>query len=277
MDESNPIFIGGMFKSGTSLLRAMMGRHSKLATGLETYWFDIKWENLNDTQNKERFRLIREFFEISEDRFGEMVGLSRCAEDLLDFVMTHWARKLGKERWAEKTPGNIIHIDRIKGHWPHSRIVHIIRDPRDVYASLVLAKKWDSVSEFMIRWANIFRAVDRHKNENLLTQSGYLEVRYEELVSSPLTTMATIWEFVGLPYEDAPAHFDGESNDFNKVFNVTGKKSTTLASLAKPLSKDRRGLWSTSLSKQTLDDLQIAAKHMSLGEAYENACFSTEL
>ena len=42
-----PIFIGGMFKSGTSLLRAMLGQHSAIASGLETYWFDWDWAARN--------------------------------------------------------------------------------------------------------------------------------------------------------------------------------------------------------------------------------------
>ena len=36
-----PVFIGGMFKSGTSLLRAMLGQHRNIASGLETYWFEV--------------------------------------------------------------------------------------------------------------------------------------------------------------------------------------------------------------------------------------------
>lgn len=41
-----PIFIGGLYKSGTSLLRAMLGQHSNIASGLETFWFDLQ---LNDS------------------------------------------------------------------------------------------------------------------------------------------------------------------------------------------------------------------------------------
>ena len=58
--------------------------------------------------------------------------------------MDELARKEGKPRWAEKTPGNIAHIDRIWKAWPDAQIVHIIRDPRDIFASLVEAKKWDT-------------------------------------------------------------------------------------------------------------------------------------
>ena len=39
--SSNPIFVGGYFKSGTSLLRALLGQHPDIASGLETHWFAI--------------------------------------------------------------------------------------------------------------------------------------------------------------------------------------------------------------------------------------------
>ena len=44
--EFEPIFIGGIFRSGTTLLRAMLGQHPNIAAGLETYWFDIDWDDL---------------------------------------------------------------------------------------------------------------------------------------------------------------------------------------------------------------------------------------
>jgi len=38
---TSPIFVGGYFKSGTSLLRALLGQHPDVASGLETHWFAI--------------------------------------------------------------------------------------------------------------------------------------------------------------------------------------------------------------------------------------------
>jgi hypothetical protein len=39
------IFIGGMFKSGTSLLRVMLGQHLAISAGLETAWFQLDWDS----------------------------------------------------------------------------------------------------------------------------------------------------------------------------------------------------------------------------------------
>lgn len=38
----SPVFIGGIFKSGTSLVRVMLGQHSSFFAGLETQWMKKK-------------------------------------------------------------------------------------------------------------------------------------------------------------------------------------------------------------------------------------------
>ena len=50
-----PIFIGGMFKSGTSIARKYIGNHPNIFSGLETNWFylDEYYKNRNiDYLNK---------------------------------------------------------------------------------------------------------------------------------------------------------------------------------------------------------------------------------
>ncbi|MDZ7696604.1 MAG: sulfotransferase [Deltaproteobacteria bacterium] len=51
----SPIFIGGLYKSGTSLLRAMLSQHSSIVGGLETFWFDLdfsgKTQSIHNVRN----------------------------------------------------------------------------------------------------------------------------------------------------------------------------------------------------------------------------------
>src|SRR5690606_33444432 len=73
-------------------------------------------------------------------------------ESFLDRLMRAVAARQGKPRWLEKTPGNIAHVDRIWSAWPDAQVLHIVRDPRDVYASLVEAKKWTAADVFAEHW-----------------------------------------------------------------------------------------------------------------------------
>lgn len=272
--SARPLFVGGMFKSGTSLLRAMLGNHSAVASGLETYWFEIDWANRDAPETRERFRLIAAFFELTEAEQGELIARSGSAEMYLDALMALVAAREGKPRWAEKTPGNVRHVDRIRAHWPAATVLHIIRDPRDIFASLREAKKWDTVEVFMGKWASVMRAVEAFRAAELL-EAGYVELRYETLVTDPEGTMRAVCAATDLPFEPAVAAFDGKADDFAKVSAATGKESTTLARLATPLTRSRVGIWRDILRAEEERALSEAAAAAGLGAVYERICAAT--
>ncbi|HET7681149.1 MAG TPA: sulfotransferase [Xanthobacteraceae bacterium] len=264
-----PIFIGGMFKSGTSLLRAMLGQHSAIASGLETYWFDWNWSARESDGMKMMYGRLAHCFDMSVAEVTGMAMDSATAEKFLATLMAEVARRQGKPRWAEKTPGNIAHADRIWAAWPDAKIVHIIRDPRDVFASLVEAKKWDSPEEFADRWVSTIGRGLRLKGEINPSAKSYLAIRYEDLIAAPERTMRRVIEFIGEPWEAAVAQFSGRQEDFDKVLEATGKASTTLERLKEPLSGERVGIWPQVLTQKHLTEIKRAINARGYGDIYE--------
>jgi len=267
------IFVGGMFKSGTSLLRAMLGRHSQIASGLETYWFDLNWHNLSSEDTSERLRIIRELYEIEKKVFDKLILDSSTAEEFISRLMAYWAVSKGKKCWAEKTPGNIHHLDRIYNYWPDAVVIHIIRDPRDIFASLLEAKKWNTTTMFMEKWIPVFKSVENFQSQGLLKNNKYIEIKYEDLVKDPVSQLENMCDELHISFEGKMANFEGEKSDFSKVKAVTGKESTTLARLAKPLMTSRTGIWKEALGKKDLDELQNFANEFGLSESYKKACY----
>ena len=264
-----PIFIGGTFKSGTSLLRAMLGQHSAIASGLETYWFDWDWSARESDSMKVMYGRLAHFFDMSVAEVSGMAMASATAETFLATLMAEVARRQGKPRWAEKTPGNIAHADRIWAAWPDAKIVHIIRDPRDVFASLVEAKKWDSPEEFADRWVSTIGRGLRLKGEINPSASSYLAIRYEDLIAAPEETMRRVIDFIGESWEPAAGQFSGRQEDFDKVLEATGKASTTLERLKEPLSGERVGIWPQVLTQKQLTDITRAIQARGYGDIYE--------
>ena len=264
-----PIFVGGMFKSGTSLLRAMLGQHSAIASGLETYWFDWDWSARESASMKVMYGRLAHFFDMSVAEVTGMAMGSETAEDFLETLMAEVARRQGKPRWAEKTPGNIAHADRIWAAWPDAKIVHIIRDPRDVFASLVEAKKWDSPEEFADRWVSTIGRGLRLKGEINPSDKSYLAIRYEDLIAASEQTMRRVIDFIEEPWEAVVAQFTGRPEDFDKVLEATGKASTTLERLKEPLSGERVGIWPQVLTQNQLMDIKRAINARGYGDIYE--------
>lgn len=254
-----PIFIGGMFKSGTTLLRAMLGQHSNIAAGLETYWFDLDLSGSDVKASREHVTKTARLFDIDPQAAWAMAERACRAEAFLDAFMAQVAARQGKSRWAEKTPGNIVHIDRIVAFWPRAKVIHILRDPRDVFSSMLEAGKSTSPEDFASVWSRMVPPADPAASEHLLP------IRYENLIADTERTMHCVLDFVGEPWEDAVSWFSGSDDEYEKVLRVTGKTSTTLNRMRKPISDDRVGLWRRVIGDEGATALFAAADDMDCG------------
>lgn len=243
MQSNQPIFIGGMYKSGTSLLRAMLGHHSHLFAGLETQWLYERWENGVVRARREWLQRLSVFFNAPADELEAACGDATDVETCLDRVLGFLAARAGKTRWIEKTPGNVGAIDRILDHWPKARILHIIRDPRDVFASMIESRKWTVPQDFAQRWTGTVAAARNWLAGQGGAHPAYYELRYERLVRAPEEETGKILHFLGEPFEDGVAEFLGQSEDFDRVWKATGKESPTLQRLSEPITTSRVGVW----------------------------------
>jgi hypothetical protein len=248
-----------MFKSGTSLLRAMLGQHSRIASGLETYWFDLPTPPLSTAKGVEQVARTTRLLGLDVDEMLQEARAIATPEGFLQRLMGKFAAAQNKPRWAEKTPGNVAHMDRILAAWPAARIIHVIRDPRDVYASHVAAGKLRSAEDFVRLWSGVMGAAERQKSQMPELHSCYLEVRYERLVHDPAATMKAVVSFLGEEWEDQLAVFEGKPDDYQRVLDVTGKASVTLEHLGQRLNSDRIGLWRTAVGDAGIVELAAAA------------------
>lgn len=242
MTQSSPIFIGGMYKSGTSLLRAMLGRHSRIFAGLETQWLYEDWDNSDDAR-LEWLRRMSQFFDASYDELSRACGSTQDVETCLERIMSYLTQRAGKSRWVEKTPGNAGVIGRILAHWPLARVLHITRDPRDVYASMIESRKWTEPEQFAARWHATVGSARRWLSDQGGDHPAYYELRYERLVTEPTEEMVRILEFLTEPWEPQVSIFQGQPDDFERVRQTTGTESPTLRRLADPLTTSRVGIW----------------------------------
>lgn len=288
--KRSAIFIGGVFKSGTSLLRAMLGQHSNLAAGLETYWFDLQWEERARSQRSlrnhegrqwdasrdepfgEHIERLRKFFDVKQEALEMIVDQSGSVTEFVDRFMSHYAQSQGKQRWIEKTPGNVLHLDKIFSAWPNAKFIHLIRDPKDVYASCKQAQKWDTPLEFAKLWGKFFKAVEDFKRTTAKSQNGFVEVHYEHLVLSPQDTMRPlVTDFLGEPWEEEVAQYAGRQVDYEKVLQLTGKASGTLDRMRNPLTNERIGIWRNIVSDEELARIREDVNCQGVAMAFEQA------
>ncbi|WP_291322735.1 sulfotransferase [Desulfonatronospira sp.] len=282
--KSSPVFIGGLYKSGTSLLRAMLGKHSNIAGGLETFWFDLdfsgkdlkadkrNWDGTRNEPLQEHVSRLAAYYDVNTMAALDMAEQCSSGEAFIDSFMSTYASLNGKKRWVEKTPANTLHIERIFTFWPQAYFIHVVRDPRDVYSSNALkSEEWSNPETFSNLWIKFISAHEEAKKTNWSLLM--VEIRYEDLVLYPKETMRDILEFIREPWEDSVAGFQGESKDLEKVQNITGKTSSTLMRLSQPLSTTRIGAWKKELSAPwrlaAVEDIIQKAGFIRLWDSYK--------
>jgi hypothetical protein len=123
----------------------------------------------------------------------------------------------GKRLVGEKTPKYVRHIRTLNELWPHAKVVHLIRDGRDVALSLLDWSKaernvgrfptWDEdpVATTALYWEWNVR-LGREAGA-LLGPDRYYELRYEALVANPASECGKLCGFLGLAYDPAMLRF----------------------------------------------------------------------
>jgi hypothetical protein len=211
MVTRRPIFIVGIGRSGTTLLRLMLHHHPRIAIPYESH-FIIKYPeklatygDLAERANMARLvdDLLREpMVAMWDHTFDRERLLASIAEPTLaaalDALYGQYATAHGKERWGDKSD-YLERLDVINAIFPCAQFIHIIRDGRDVARS-VLKLPWGP--DDIIRaaeWWNDHVWVARRMGA-ILGPTRYTEVRYEALVANPEGELRRLCSFIGEDY-----------------------------------------------------------------------------
>ncbi|MGH9642068.1 MAG: sulfotransferase family protein, partial [Terriglobales bacterium] len=177
----------------------------------------------------------------------------RNAGDFLRIVMETIARKQGMPRWAECTPLHLLNLPLIKRVVPDALIIHIIRDGRDVTASLhrigwIRPLRWDR-SRAVLAPAIFWRwIVDKGRRYGKAMGGDYLEVHYEDVVQNPRETLARIGKFIeqDLDYDRIQQVALGSVHDPNSSFRGDGQEAE-----AKTI-----GRWKANFTTEQIRDIE---------------------
>ena len=203
-------FVVGSPRSGTTLLQAMLSSHSQIAIPPETDFFQefVSCIGHDESETKVRECLTQWFGSdkwhdqnIDEAEFRRRMENRECSVEslFLTFLEMHSERS-GKPIVGEKSPFHVRHLGEILTVFPRARIIHIMRDPRDVVASR-LRVPWSKGSYRAVarEWQRIQR-LHVHYDEQL-SAASYCMIRYESLVSEPERSMRDLCAFLGLEFE----------------------------------------------------------------------------
>jgi hypothetical protein len=223
------LFALGHVRSGTTMLRAMLHSHPNLAVPPESYFvvpvLRIPQESFTADRLIERVRADRYFADwaLPADALVELRTDPRVhtPADAVAGLYAAYARACGKTRYADKTPTHLLDVDLLAREFPRARFVHLVRDVRDVAASVVTMDfGQSSVGAAAWTWQ---RAVGRgHRAGVALGPDRYRLVHYEDLVADPEPVLREICELAGLPYDPAMLRYHERADELLAPIRDTG-------------------------------------------------------
>jgi len=205
-------FIVGCPRSGTTLLQAMLGAHSKIFTAPESHFFRKTfggWRALifRGLRASEALRHWLRRVDLVQylDQVPRFSLTRKPVIDAFVRIMDDLARSKGCECWIEKTPSHIFVVDHIERTVAGARFIHIIRDGRAVVASLIDATRrypdariWQrSLEEFVQMWNAAIQESARH-----VGKENHFFVSYEALVTDPRRELMALCRFLSLEFEE---------------------------------------------------------------------------
>jgi hypothetical protein len=254
VDLERPIVICGVGRSGTSLLQSMLNAHPDLCFPPETHFFR---RYIAAPSTRRRLELLgsqalQAALDIDEDfgrvdiaaddllkpESGRGLDLSRVFRRMLRLT----AQRAGKSRVGDKDPRSLDHLAAWKREFPNARVVHVIRDPRDVLLSRTKAA-WSAGRPW---WAHVMICKEQLRRGRALGRSvfgeAYLEVRYEHLIADADAVLRRICEHVDLPFDSCMLEFGDSAKQLVDVREMEWKKETLGPLLTNNMEKWRTGL-----------------------------------
>ena len=239
-------FIAGEMRSGTSWLRRTLDAHPEIACGQEGSFFGRDYDHeeipvyAGPVSSFTRALAVSEEFrvwhELPWNRWTDCYeeDLRTLTRLSIDYFLAKEIARTGKRIVGDKSPQHTGCLDEIHEIYPDARVIHIVRDGRDVAVSTVhhwwrLAKDRpggvfeltpeeleirdayledregflasgrsifteERLGQLARRWS--YRVGKAHRDGTALYGERYLEIRYEDLLRDAPNTLRRILELL---------------------------------------------------------------------------------
>ena len=245
-----PIFIGGVPRSGLTLLRAVLNAHPGIACGPDLGLLPSivrQWSGFAKALGTN----VADHYHVPPPEVRNIYA------GLVEHLFAPLARSSGKPRVAEKTSANVLCFAELHALFPDSPLIHVVRDGRDVAASL-LGRDWRDPSGEPLPytrdprygaklWGDMVRA---GRAAGSRCGDRYVEVYYEDLVYRPEQTLRDLCERIGERWHPNMMTFHA------RPLRLVGTERDSADALRRPLRAGSIGRWRRELDPQVAAFIQ---------------------
>ena len=184
-----PVFICGMFRSGSTLIEQLLARHSQIGAAGELDWLP---------------QIARQTLAPYPDGAASATPqrLATLAAQYLDHLATACP---GAAQITDKRPDNFLYIGLIKRLFPAAKIVHTTRDPLDNCLSIFflhLDQRMSYALDLLDTGHHYRQYVRLMAHWKTLFPGDIFDVNYDTLVREPRAVMEQLLGFLGLEWDE---------------------------------------------------------------------------
>jgi hypothetical protein len=265
--HQKPLILCGHRKTGTTLLLSLLDSHPQLCvfppdSGFFYGYYPIyDFDKYTDDEKKQRIIDVL-FYNFKKDlerwtnlkadhqrlaaTYWERMRSKECSPEILlseaifAFQETFGGSNASLKRWVEKTTSTEIYAEEVFQWFPDAKMIHVVRDPRDNFASLKSGwvKRYQKFNDSLERLLQSM--IDRgllgmklaSLNLERYGEQRYKVIRYEDLTGKPQYEMEELCQFAEIEFDEIlmrPSYFgepwmgnnfDGLSFDKPSAVNV---------------------------------------------------------
>jgi hypothetical protein len=258
-----PVFIAGVWRSGTTLLYTLLNQHPDIRLFYESdlpvlwpmfwlpwgrkTWFD-KWEYWNAGVSRHDLDPIR------------LAAPVNSLAEAFELAGRQYSWEKGKKIWGCKSPSYHDRLVQLAREFPGARFIVIWRDPEEICRSVIRAAASGTTGLWfarpgIIRKSLLASEILKKQYDRLLSMGASVhQIHFRDLVEDTNNTMRGICEFLQVPFTpavtdlnraDRSAVFEGAHHTLAKGDRIVSRKQNDVSLPPPVTAKIRRykALW----------------------------------
>ena len=233
MNNTEQIFVVGSGRCGTTMMGRVLNNHKDIFTFKEVHflgWLCSKDDINSLIDRRDAISLLSKLFAIQKDGIfftknpkqfdkksqavlSDVVKLKPI--EVYERFLQTITNENGRSITCEQTPKNIFYIQELLSHFQNAKIIHMVRDSRDVLLSQ--KNKWkrgflgaskiplrETIRSYMnyhpITSAKFWNSAVLHGNK-MEENPRVIKIKFEELLQNPQEKIMELCDFIEIPFD----------------------------------------------------------------------------
>lgn len=198
-----PIFLISLPRAGSTLLQRILMSHPLIASKSEPWLmlplvYMLKPDGMVAEYNhRDAYRATRDFIEALPGKDADYL------KALNEFASSLFARQCtnGEVYFLDKTPRYYLIVKELAEIFPEARFIFLVRNPIQVIASIITSFSNSTLRNLHFYHVDFYKGFDKLAEGMKLLANRSVTVRYESLVTDPVSTLNAIFQYLDLEWQ----------------------------------------------------------------------------